>query len=270
MLQQREQNGWLLVENIPTQTKHKILLLPGLQGSDLVFQKLLNSDFLANEGVHVIAGNPPAFKGLAVPADFNFSIESFATLVEKIAAEEKIDVIVGHSFAANVLIEVAARKIFKRKLVLISPSLTRDSETKELLMLDSVSRKPLLSGIMWYVTYMMMESIFKPYFDDKNALASVVKDGKKIPRDIGRKTLLGYFDHIDKHTNLTKRLLQTEIPITYIRGSQDDIKFSVENKKMLESSPLIRCREIEGARHFAMLDKPNEVATVILKMISAS
>ncbi|TAK59362.1 MAG: alpha/beta hydrolase [Bacteroidetes bacterium] len=267
MLTQREYNGWLLVENKPNQPNYKILLLPGLQGSDLVFQKLLESDILASNGIHVIAGNPPGFKGLPVPADFNFSIESFAAQFEKIAAEEKVDLILGHSFAANVLIEVAARKTYKGMLFLISPSLTRDSETKELLMLDSFSRKPLLSGIMWWVTYMMMDSIFKPYFDDTTSLASVVRDGKKIPRDVGRKTLLGYFDNIDMHKNLAKRLVETETQVHYVRGSKDDIKFSVENKNFLQSSPKIRVHEIEGARHFAMLDKPDEVATLIVNAL---
>ncbi len=269
MTTQRNQNGWLLVDNKPQQPTLRTLLLPGLQGSDLVFQKLLSSELLQKNGIHTIAGNPPGFKGLPPPAGFSFTIDSFASLVEQMAEQEKIDLIVGHSFAANVLIEVAARKKFKGKLMLISPSLTRDAETKELLMLDSMSRKPMVSGIMWWVTYMMMDSIFKPYFDDKASLAAVVRDGKLIPRDIGRKTMLGYFDHIDKYGNLSNRLIETEIPVMYVRGSKDDIKFTDENKKILLSSSKIQVIEVEGARHFAMLDKPDEIAGLIVKALNA-
>ncbi len=268
MSTERESNGWLLVERIPTNRKYKILLLPGLQGSDLVFQKIFDSELLLDHGIHIIAGNPPGFKGLPVPNEFNFSIESFASLVEHLAQTESIDLILGHSFSANVLIEVAARKIYKGQIILISPSLTRDAETKELLMLDSFSRKPLLRGIMWWVTYLMMDSIFKPYFDDKASLAAVVRDGKKIPRDIGRNTLLGYFNHIDTYINLTNRLLQTENRVYYVRGNKDDIKFSDENKSLLRTSPKITVTEIEDARHFAMLDKPIEISNLIVSALN--
>lgn len=267
MFTERKSDGWLLFERIPQTVKYKILLLPGLQGFDLVFKKLMNSDMLEKANVHSIAGNPPGFKGLSVPSGFDFSIESFAELYEKLADKEKVDLIVGHSFSANVLIEIAARDNYKGKLMLISPSLYRGAETKELLTLDSVSRKPLISGVMWWVTYQMMSSIFKPYFTDPTELALAVENGKKISREIGRKTLLGYFDHIDKHKDLTDRLLKTRIPVYYLRGSKDDIKFSSDDKSKLLKSSLIKFEEIEGARHFAMIDKPTEIAELIVKAV---
>lgn len=267
MLNERVKSGWLLVERVPEKPEHRILLLPGLQGSDLVFSKLMSSPVLTESKIHCIAGNPPGFKGQPVPSGFNFSIESFASLYEHIAQEEKIDLIVGHSFSANVLIEVAARGNYKGKIMLISPSLYREAETKELLMLDSMSRKPALSGIMWWLTYQMMSSVFKPYFSDKNDLASAVDAGKKIPRSVGKQTLLGYFNHIDKHKSLSSRLLKTGIPVFYLRGSKDDIKFTVKDKEGLMMSPLIKFFEIEGARHFAMIDNPDEIAKIIIEVL---
>jgi pimeloyl-ACP methyl ester carboxylesterase len=268
MLTERNTDGWIFVEKIPDKTNFRVLLLPGLHGSDLVFKKLLESSVFQNQNVKLIAGNPPGFKGLPVPENFDFSIESFASLYEQIAEKEKIDLIVGHSFSANVLIELAAKGKYKGKLMLISPSLYREAETKELLTLDSMSRKPIINGIIWWITYQMMSSIFKPYFTDKGELASAVDAGKKIPREIGRKTLLGYFNHIDQHKNLSAILLKTKVPVYYVRGSKDDIKFTDIDKSELLKSPLIKFSEIDSARHFAMIDKPDELAKLIIESLS--
>ena len=119
----RERDGWQLVERPVDGAVRRVLLLPGLMGCDVVFTQLLAEPALAAAGVHAIAGNPPGFKGLPVARDFDFSIESYAALVEEIAAAEHFDVLVGHSYFANVLIEVAARGAYAGKLVLISPSL---------------------------------------------------------------------------------------------------------------------------------------------------
>jgi len=260
---------WELVQVAPTAPRFTVLFLPGLLGSDQVFSKLMQSHFFAGKDIRLIAGNPPGFKGLPTPDGFDFSIESFAVLYEDLAKAEKVDLMVGHSYSGNLLIEVAARKNFKGKLMLISPSLYRKAETNELLMLDSFSRKKLLSGIIWWLSYQMMASVFKPYFTDKAELALAVKNGTKIPRPVARKVLLQYFNHLDKHQNLAKRLTTTSIPVCYLRGSLDDIKFTEDDKKAILESKLVSYLEVEGARHFAMVDKPDEIARAIVDFLES-
>lgn len=262
-----ERNGWLLVEEVPETVKHTVLLLPGLQGSDLVFSKLLGQPALTKAGIRLLAGNPPGFKGLAIPTGFDTSVESFAALVEDMAEAEKVDLIVGHSFAANVLIEVAARGRYEGKLMLISPSLDREAESKDLKTLDSMSRKVVLRNVFWWLTYLMMKSVFKPYFDDNELLSEVVADAKKIPRAVGRKVLLGYFDHIDQHGNLAERLATTKVPVTYVRGDKDDIGFTDAHRDTLAKCNLVTLREIPDARHFAMVDQPTAVADAIIEAL---
>jgi pimeloyl-ACP methyl ester carboxylesterase len=263
----RERDGWLLVEQGPQRARFRVLLLPGLQGSDLVFSKLLSEETLNEAGVHLIAGNPPGFKGLPAPAGFDYSVESYAGLVETLAGAEKIDLIVGHSFAGNVLIEVAARGKYKGKVMVISPSLDRDAESKDLKGLDSMSRKPVMSGLYWWLTYKMMRSVFAPYFDDQELLSAVVADGKKMPRGVGRKILVGFFDHIDKYGNLAKRLTETKIPVYYSRGDKDDIGFTDAHRAELETNKLISVHTIPEARHFAMVDNPSGVADLIIRTL---
>ncbi|HHN48415.1 MAG TPA: alpha/beta hydrolase [Bacteroidales bacterium] len=260
---------WEMVQVTPTTPKFTVLFLPGLLGSDQVFSKLMQSNIFAGKDIRLIAGNPPGFKGLPTPEGFSFSIESYALLYENLAKAEKVDLMVGHSYSGNVLIEVAARKNFKGKLMLISPSLYRKAETREVLMIDSFSRKKLLSGIIWWLSYQMMTSLFKPYFADKAELALAVKNSNKIPRPVARKVLLQYFNHLDKHQNLAKRLTTTSIPVCYLRGSLDDIKFTEVDKKAILESKLISYVDVEGARHFAMVDKPDEVARAIIDFLES-
>lgn len=269
MTQTLERNGWSLVEQVPESVAHTVLLLPGLQGSDLVFSKLLEEPAMEQTGVRLIAGNPPGFKGLPLPTGVDCTIESYAKLVEDMARAENVDLIVGHSFAGNVLIEVAARGKYQNKLMVISPSLNRDAESKDLKTLDSMSRKPILKNVFWWLTYLMMKSVFKPYFDDAGLLALVVADAKKIPRSVGRNVLIAYFDHIDRHGNLADRLVSTEIPVTYVRGEKDDIGFSDEHRLTLEKCELVTLREIPNARHFAMVDQPAEMAEVIIEALQS-
>ena len=265
----RERDGWLLVEGAAEAPKHKVLMLPGLQGSDRVFSRLLAEPALADAGVLGIAANPPGFKGQPVPAGFDFTVSSWAKLVEDLAAAEEVDLILGHSFGANVLIEVAARGQYGGRLVLISPSLDRAAESKDLQTLDSMSRKPVLAGLMWWVTYMMMKSAFLPYFDDAALLDAVTAEAKRIPRPVGRATLVGYFDHIDEHGDLAARLATTKVPVTYLRGDKDDIGFTAAHRATLEACDLVALHEVEGARHFAMVDQPAAVAARIVAALSA-
>lgn len=257
----RECAGWQLVEGPSSTTAvHKVLLLPGLMGSDVVFAQLLAEPALAAASIRALAGNPPGFKGLPAPRDFEFTIEGYAELVENLAAAEDVGVILGHSYFANVLIEVAARGRYAGKLVLISPSLSRAAEAKDLRDLDRYSRNAVLRAPIWWLTYVMMKSVFKPYFQDPTMLAEVTAAARLIPANVARRTLLGFFDHLDRHGDLAARLATTRVPVRYLRGDGDDIGFSADQRATLARNPLIAVHEIPGARHFAMCDQPAAVA----------
>ena len=180
----RTRDGWLLVEHPVTRPKARVLLLPGLLCTDLIFADMLDDPAMEQAGVELVAGNPPGFKGQLAPAGFDFRVESYAQMVEELARAEGFDLLVGHSYFGNVLIEVAARGSYSGKLLLISPSLYRLAEPNDTRTLDSMSRKPILSGLTWFATYLLLKSIFKPYFTEerRDRLEAVVAEAKKTPR----------------------------------------------------------------------------------------
>jgi pimeloyl-ACP methyl ester carboxylesterase len=264
-----ERNGWLLVHEEPAAVDHRVLLLPGLLFTDLIYADMMADPAMAEANVHMIAGNPPGFKGQPAPPKFGYSVEEYAEMVEQCAASEKIDLIVGHSFFGNVCIDVAHRANFKGKLILISPSLFRMAEQSDMRTLDSASRIPVLSGITWWVTFMMLKGIFKPYFTEErqDRLDAAVADAKRTPRSVCRLLLMSLFNHINKHTDLTSRITSTTTPVYYVRGEHDNIGFTDQQRAALDACELTVVKDIEGSKHFAMMDKPKEVNQLILELL---
>ena len=112
----------------------------------------------------------------------------------------------------------------------------------------------------------MMKSVFKPYFSDPVLLSEITAAAKLIPATVARRTLIGFFDHLDKHGDLAARLATTRIPVRYLRGREDDIGFTAEHRATLATNPLVEIHEIPGARHFAMCDQPAAVGQHIMAM----
>jgi pimeloyl-ACP methyl ester carboxylesterase len=137
--------------------------------------------------------------------------------------------------------------------------------------LDSMSRKPILSGLTWFATYLMLKSIFKPYFtvERRDRLDAVVAEAKKTSRAVCRRLLLSLFDYLDQHGDLSERLTTTKVPVSYLRGEQDNIGFRDEARAILARCPRVAVKDLAGSRHFAMIDQPQQVNAIILEMLRA-
>jgi pimeloyl-ACP methyl ester carboxylesterase len=269
MVTSRAHDGWFLVENQPPSKRFRVLLLPGLLCTDVIYHDMLADDAMRDTGVHLTAGNPPGFKGQPAPAGFDFSVAAYASMIDAFIAAQQFDLVVGHSFFGNVLIEMLGTTTYTRKIMLLSPSLYRMAEPNDTRMLDSMSRKPVLSGLTWLATYLMLKSIFKPYFtvEKRDRLDEVVSDAKRTPRSVCRKLLMSLFAQIDTHRDLTGLLTATRLPVWYVRGQQDNIGFSNEARRALEACPMITIVDIPDSRHFAMLDKPREMNQLIREVL---
>lgn len=257
--------GWNLVEGGDPHGKKTALLLPGLLCTDLIYKEMLEEPSMRGSGIRLLAANPPGFKGLPVPAGFDYKVESYAELLERLCQLVGVDLLVGHSYFGNVAIEVGARKSYAGDIMLISPSLYRMAEPNDTRTLDSMSRKPVLRGITWWATWLMLKSLFQPYFTPKAAdrLSAVVADAKRTPRPVARQLLLSLFNYIDFHSDLTSRVLLAPGHVWYVRGKQDNIEFAEAQRRQLTSHVKVRVVDIEGSRHFVMLDKPAEVNQLI-------
>jgi pimeloyl-ACP methyl ester carboxylesterase len=265
----RERDGWQLVENRPQQEKHRVLLLPGFMNTDFIYADMLADPEMEAAGVRLTAAHPPGFKGQPAPAGFDFSVEAYAEMVEAMAAAERYDLIVGHSFFGNVLIEVAARHNYGGKLMLVSPSLYRKAEPFDLRALDAMSRIPIVWDIAWVIGSLNMKSIIDQFYQErKDCVPRATAEARLTGKPVARAVLNASFDYIDRYGDLTSRLTSTRIPVWYVRGTDDNIGFSSEARQALAACPLTPVKDVANSRHMTMIEQPKQMNQLVLEMLA--
>lgn len=268
----RTAHGWFFVENHPQKIKYQVLLLPGLFCTDVIFTDMLNDPSMENAGIHLVAADPPGFKGLPLDDNFEISIENYSILIEKLIQKENYDLIVGHSFFANVAIEIGARNNYTGKLMLLSPSLYSDAEPFDVRLLDSMTRVPGIGYVSMQITYQILDTIFEPYLAQENQgkVNLLVKEAQKTHQDITQKQLNAFFDHIEAYENLTDRLLTANNQIFYVIGTDDNIEFSDAARKKLSGNKNITIKDIENGKHFLMIDYPQKINALIAELLEVT
>jgi len=266
----REKRGWVLIENKPQKVKYRVLLLPGFLCTDFIYADMLNDPLILKAGIQLVAGNPPGFKGQPAKEDFDYTIESYAKEVEAFNSLEPFDLIVGHSFFANVMIEVAARNQYPGPIMLISPSLYREAEGVDTRIMDNMSRIPGIGHLTIWISSQMLESLFESYFtkEKQDKIKPFVAEAEKTSPAVARILLNSFFDYIDKYGDLTDRLLKTHQPVWYVRGDKDCIEFSEDARKRLNEASLITIKDVPGGMHFIMIDQPHAINRIILEFFS--
>jgi pimeloyl-ACP methyl ester carboxylesterase len=109
----------------PPGAEHAVLLLPGGMCTAAQYQELMAEPELA--GVRLVAVTLPGHGGTPAPADL--SVENYARLAARCAADLGCAVVAGHSMGANVALEMAASGAFSGPLVLLAPSFSRQDES---------------------------------------------------------------------------------------------------------------------------------------------
>ncbi|WP_125981279.1 alpha/beta fold hydrolase [Loigolactobacillus iwatensis] len=83
-------------------------------------------------------------------------------------------------------------------------------------------------------------------------------------------SLLQAMNDPKKHNGITAEQLATlQVPMTLLWGSNDTFEKPELGEKIAQASPHGRLEEIKGAGHMPWLDRPEEVASIILKQLAA-
>jgi pimeloyl-ACP methyl ester carboxylesterase len=259
--------GWSVARSGPDRGAPTVLLLPGLFGTAVFYQDLQAEPRLAADTT--LAATPPGFGGLPTPAQFDFGVESYAALVEAFVREEGVDVLVAHSFFANVAIEIAARGSFAGRLLLLSPCLRRVNEEADLRRLERASRLPVVRSLVWALVYAGMKSSMKDRLP-ASRLDALVAEMRRNSARADRRLLLGYFAHLDRYGNLVDRLIGSGREAWVVRGDRDEIGLLPEDRDRLEAASNIELRNIPDAAHFAFVEQPQAVAAVIGEFLTGA
>ncbi len=267
-LRRREEAGWAVIENEPALTTHRVLMLPGLFCTAEFYTAMLADPALTAAGVLAMAADPPGFAGRPVPAGFDYTIDSYAEMVEGFAARESVDLVVGHSYFANVGIEIAARGTYGGKLLLLSPSFSRADEEHDLISLDEASRTPVVGTLVWLGINPTLKKGMRDRLPSER-FNELFREMKRNPHAANRRLVTGFFDHIGRHGDLATRLAGTNTTVWVGRGDRDEIGFTPEEQAVIDAAPHVTLKTIPGAAHFSITDTPHEVVQLILDLLAS-
>lgn len=259
-------SGWQVIENEPAQARHRVLLAPGLFCTAAFFSEMLEEGTLDKSGIKALATTPPGFGANPPPDDFDFSIESYAQLYEDFAAENSIDLIVGHSFSANVCIEVGARGNFKGPLMLLSPSLQAEDEEEDLRQLYETGKTPVVGSLLWLWLPTSFKKSFKGQLPEEH-YDELIAEMKRNPRHASRMQVNAFFAHVEKYGGIADRLAGVDSPTWLVRGDRDPIEDTAEEIAIVEAAPMVSRKTVPDAAHFSITDNPAAVNRLIVEML---
>jgi pimeloyl-ACP methyl ester carboxylesterase len=261
----REHLGWVLHEFGPEGADHSVLLLPGALCTAGFYDDLLAEPSISEAPIRFVATTLPGFGGTTPPDDL--SVEGYAKLASRLAADLGCDVVVGHSLGANIAVEMASAGEFSGPLVLLSPSFSRKDESMFPRALDRLSR------VLGHLPYSLMLKLVGPAMKSslpparRQVLTNELK--KNDPRFLRRQTHL-YLAYLDRHGSLAQRFCDSGTRAWVVFGERDDVGITTDERELLEATPQVSLVEISDAGHFTLNQKPSEIATLVLDAVTST
>jgi pimeloyl-ACP methyl ester carboxylesterase len=260
----REHLGWVVHESGPPSADHAVLLLPGALASWLFYDDLLAEPRLRDAPIRFVATTLPGFGGTPAPDDL--SLENYATLARRLAADLGCDVVVGHSLGANVGIEMVAAGEFSGPVVLLSPSFSRKDESKFPRALDRLSRG--LGHLPYAAMLKMIGPAMKSSLPPQRRDALVAELRNNDPRFLHRQNRR-YLEYLDRHGSLAPQLCDSGVPAWVVFGEHDEIGLTDQERGVLEACPQVTTVTIADAGHFALNQKPGQIAGLVLDAVAS-
>jgi len=259
----RSHSGWELREARPADAAHSVLMLPGGMCSGEFYEDIMAEPVLAS--CRLVAATVPGMGRTAAPPDV--SVENYAALAGKLAADLGCDVVVGHSMGANIALEMAAAKTFHGPIVLLSPSYSAKDEDKFFRALARIGRVPLIGQVLWSLAMKAMPGSMKKSFPEARRDA-LVADLKNNDPGYTRRSVREYFDYLYRHGEVASRLCSSGVKAWTVRGADDEVAVQDEERKTLEACPTVTWVEEPEGTHVLLVEHPDRVAKVIAEAVA--
>jgi pimeloyl-ACP methyl ester carboxylesterase len=253
--------GWDMIRSGPAEAEHTVLLLPGGWCTAMFYEELMAEPELA--ATRLIAVTLPGNGGTAPPADL--SVENYARLTAKLAAELGCDVVLGHSMGANVALEMAGSGAFSGPLILLAPSFSRRDEAMVIRVLDRLAH--VLGRLPYAAMRTMMRFAVKdsPLPPERRALL-VAELQKNDPRFM-RRGIQRYLRYLDRYGSVATRLCASGVPAWVVHGETGDGGVTDEERRTLQAYPQIRIVTIPGRSFFTPNEEPALVAGLVVEAL---
>jgi pimeloyl-ACP methyl ester carboxylesterase len=261
-----------VLEGGADEPSRRVLMLPANMATAEFFRGMVTDPALASAGVRAVAATPPGFGGVPAPAGFDFTLESYARLIDERAVAGGFDLVLGHSLSANALVEVAARGRYEGELVLVAPTLRASSEVQAARNLDKVSRVPPLSNAVWFGMMLGIGFGMRPELP-ADRRAPLVAEMRRNPTLLHRRWLTRTFDQLAANASaaeggLAGQLARAGGRVRLVRGARDPVKLHPDDRATLEAAG-VEIVEIPDGRHFVVARYPHEVNEVVLAALTA-
>jgi pimeloyl-ACP methyl ester carboxylesterase len=249
--------------------RHSVLCLPGGLATAPFYDELLAEPALAAGGVRAIATTLPGFGGVPFPPGFDASVEAHAAFAGSLARELGCDAVVGHSFGANVAIEMAAGGHFDGHLILLAPTFSPEDEVKGL---ETLNRIGYVPGIRTLVTALLFRSFPKMLKDQvpPDRVEPLAAEMASSNRSDIRLNLRRSYEHLYRYGTLAGRLCGSGAQAEVVFGEDDEVGITAAERATLECCPTTRLHFVPGTRHMLANQRPEWVARMIVDVVSGT
>lgn len=262
----RLHDGWVVQESGPAEATHGVLLLPGGLCTGRFFDDLLAAPELSDTSIRFVATTVQGFGGTPAPTDV--SVEGYAARAAKLAADLRCDAVVGHSFGANIALEMVAGDHFPGPVALLAPSLSAQDEARDSRWLDRIGRVPLLGWLAWVAGLRTIDRALRGSLP-AHRHESLVAEMRRNDPGFCRRSLRAHFDYLHRHGSLVARLCASGAKSWVVFGEDDDVGLTDQERAGLLDCPHVTLITIPGAGHFTLNTHPGRIAEVVLDLISA-
>ncbi len=90
---------------------------------------------------------------------------------------------------------------------------------------------------------------------------------KNDPRFLRAQTS-SYLAYLDRHGSLAKRFCDASAWAWVVFGEKDDIGLAAAERELLTAAPNVTLVEIADTGHFALNQKPDEIAAIVLQAVT--
>jgi pimeloyl-ACP methyl ester carboxylesterase len=262
-------NGKILRAGGSDDPRYRVLCLPGGLCTAVFYDDLLATPALAAGSVRAFATTLPGFGGVPFPAGFDASPEAHAAYAGELARDLDCDAVVGHSFGANVALEMAAGGHFDGPVILLAPTFSAEDEMKGL---ETFNRIGYVPGVRSLATALMFRTFPKMLegnvpADSVDRLAAEMASSNR--RDI-RINLRRSYQYLYKHGTLAGRLCRSGVRAEVVFGEDDEVGMTPAERNTLEACPTTRLHSVPNCGHMLPNQKPEWVAELIVDSLTAA
>ena len=170
--------------------------------------------------MRAIATTLPGFGRVPFPPGFDASVEAYAAFAGNLARDLGCHAVVGHSFGANVAIEMAVVGHFGGHLILLAPTFSAEDEMRGLATFNRIGYVPGLRSLVTALLFRSFPKMLKcevpPDRVDRLAAEMASNDRAAI-----RLTLRRSFEYLCRHGTIAGRLCRSGVRAEVVFGEKE-------------------------------------------------